>query len=316
MVVDTMRLRVTSVRPEARGIVGLTLASVDGSDLPAFEAGAHVDVHLAGGLCRQYSLIGDAGGVQYEIAVKREPQSKGGSARMHELKPGDELTVGRPRNNFPVMPRASYHLLFAGGIGVTPLFCMARSFVRRRLPFHLHYFASSDDQVAFRDELTSPAMSDHVTLHLGFGPDEVSLTATDALVRPVAGTHLYICGPSPFMDCVRNVAARTLPEAAIHIEHFTHVPAADGREFEVVLARKGLTLTVPADCSILDALTQNSVDVDFACQKGICGTCIVGLLEGQAEHLDSFLTAEERQENRSIAICVSRAKTGRLKLDL
>lgn len=316
MAVDTMRLRVTSVRAEAQGIVGLTLASLDGSGLPAFEAGAHVDVHLADGLCRQYSLIGDAGGRHYEIAVKREPASKGGSAQMHGLRPGDELTVGRPRNNFPVMPQASHHLLFAGGIGVTPLFCMARSLVRRCRAFHLHYFASSVDQLAFRDELMSSAMSDHVTLHVGFGPDQVSLTASDVLTRSVAGTHLYICGPVPFMDCVRSIAARKLPEAAIHLEHFTHEAKGDRRDFEVVLARKGLAFNVPADSSILDVLMQNGVDVDFACQKGICGSCIVGLQEGHAEHLDSFLTTDEKQQNRSIAICVSRAKGSRLLLDL
>src|SRR5580704_15968315 len=140
---DTMRLLVQAVRPEANGIVGLKLASGDGRLLPPFEAGAHVDVHLGEGLCRQYSLIGDVSGSCYEIAVKLEPRSMGGSARMHQLKPGDELVVGQPRNNFPIVRDAASHVLFAGGIGVTPLLSMARTFVRAGTPFHLHYFASS-----------------------------------------------------------------------------------------------------------------------------------------------------------------------------
>jgi len=313
---DTLRLRVTAVRPEAQGIVGLSLASLDGSRLPPFEAGAHVDLHLAGGLCRQYSLIGDPSGSHYELAVKREPQSKGGSVRMHGLKPGDEVIVGRPRNNFPVIARASHHILFAGGIGVTPLLCMARAFVGRGVPFHLHYFASADAQVAFRGELMSSAMADRVTLHVGLGPDDVARVAAEVLARPLPDAHLYICGPAPFMASVSSLARRTLPETSIHLEHFTREAVGEGNAFEVVLARRGVTLAVPRNLSILDVLVQNGVDVDYACQKGICGTCVVRLLGGKAKHLDTFLTPKERAEGCSLAICVSRADGDRLVLDL
>jgi vanillate O-demethylase ferredoxin subunit len=313
---DRIAARVNSIWQDARNVTGVELVPADGGSFPSFDAGAHIDVYLGDGICRQYSLVSDDRDRQrFEIAVKLEANSRGGSRAIHRLQQGDTLTIGLPRNNFPLATSPGDHVLFAGGIGITPFICMARTLVRNYMPFHLHYFTASDADISFWSYLSSPEISGRVTLHTGLRPAEVEATSRHVLEHCTCDSHIYLCGPSAFIECVQKVASSIRPGKPIRLEHFTSPAASDGEAFEVVLARSGQHLRIPPDRSILDVLLQNGTELDYACQKGICGTCIARLLDGIPDHRDMFLTAEERIEGKSLALCVSRGK-GRLLLDL
>lgn len=210
----------------APGIVGLRLASADGSPLPAYAPGAHIDLHLAPGLVRQYSLCCPRPEAQsYRIAVQREPASRGGSARVHDaLQVGARLAMGLPRNDFPVVPDAHHHLLLAGGIGITPLLSMAHAFTAGGQPFALHHWVRSRDRAVFRDELQ--AFGERFTLHVDDEPATRPELA-QVLGVPQAGTHLYVCGPRGFMDWVLGTArAAGWTPGQLHCEYFSPATAA------------------------------------------------------------------------------------------
>lgn len=301
----------------AEGIAAFELAPLEG-ELPSFQPGAHVDVHLPGGLVRQYSLTNGPDKTDvYRIGVKLEPDSRGGSRYMHAaLQEGDTLAISRPHNNFPLRRDAARTLLIAGGIGLTPLVAMAQTLARQALRWEFHYFAQSEAHVAFA-ELLDP-LGAGVTRHLGLSPDETAEQLTKLTGGYVATHHLYVCGPGPMIEATRAIAGEAgWPESAVHFEYFKNESAQDdSSSFEVLLARRNQALTVGPGTSILEGLRGAGVDMPSSCEQGVCGTCIVTVLEGAPDHQDVYLSDTEREAGDRLLTCVSRARSKRLVLDL
>jgi vanillate O-demethylase ferredoxin subunit len=318
---STIPVKVLSATDVAKDIRLLHFVRTDGKPLPPFAPGAHIDLRLGPSLTRQYSLCGTAtDGSSYGVAVKREPESRGGSKAVHEqLKPGSLLEISPPKNNFPVVADALHSVLVAGGIGITPLIAMARALLAADKSFELHYFCRSTDHVAFLDELQSGPLAPYTRLHLGLDREEVGRVLADALLHRPDGGHLYMCGPRPFMDLVQSTARLSWEDPCVHLEYFAAeriAPVEGETSFQVALARRGITLTVEPGVTIVDTLRAAKVDVETACEQGVCGTCITPVLEGAPDHRDCFLTAAEHARGDCIAVCVSRSRTPTLVLDL
>ena len=312
-------LPVTIVRkwPVAETICGFELRPASGV-LPTAQPGAHIDVHMPNGITRQYSIVNGPGESEhFVIGVKREPDSRGGSACMHDdAKEGDNLLVSEPRNNFPLRRDAVKSLLIAGGIGITPIVAMAQALRVQGLPFELHYFAQNREQVAFKGRIE--ALGDAALLHLGYDPEQAGQALKRLLADYRDGHHVYICGPAGMTSAAREIAAANgWPESAVHFEYFKSAVEIDtSSSFEVVLARSLMTLQVSAEKSILETLRENGVTCPSACEQGACGTCMTTVLEGEPDHQDSFLTDAEKEAGTRMMVCVSRAKSQRLVLDI
>ncbi|WP_160287097.1 PDR/VanB family oxidoreductase [Pseudomonas knackmussii] len=315
-----MKVRIQSIVDEALDIRSFRLVRSDGQPFDAYEPGAHVDVTGPTGVTRQYSLCSppdDRGA--YLVAVKKEAASRGGSSALHDVEEGAELDIGAPRNLFRLAPEAREHVMFAAGIGVTPLLSMAYKLNAKGEPYLLHYFARSPEHAAFVELLSGPAFAGKVQFHYGVEPVDLEAALVACLESASAAAHVYTCGPAPFMNKVVDVAKRSRSEDAIHLEHFQADPAANSApagSFEVELANSGVVLHVPADSSLVDVLQAHGCDIDTECREGICGTCIVEVLEGEPEHRDNCLSTKEKASNKQICACVSRAKSARLVLDL
>lgn len=316
-----LQVRVAAKRLVADGVAAFDLAPLDGGTLPGFEAGAHIDVHVPGGPVRQYSLYELADEPRrYRIGVLRDPQSRGGSVRLLEaVHEGDVLAVSPPRNHFPLQRQADHSLLFAGGIGITPLLCMAEQLARDGRSFDLHYCGRSAGRMAFLDRLRQSGHAARVQVHVDDGGPEQQLDARAAIGRPAPGRHLYVCGPSGFMEHILQ-AARSLGwgEDHLHREYFAAAPVdtcADGA-FDLELRRRGQVVRVGADQSAAQALLAAGVPLSLSCEQGVCGTCLTPVLAGVPEHRDLYLTDAEHERNDRFMPCCSRARTPRLVLDL
>ena len=317
----TIEVRVTRKAAEAEAICSFELQAVDGRPLPAFSAGSHVDVHLPGGLVRQYSLCNDPGEThRYLIAVLKDAASRGGSVAMHEqVHAGDTLTISAPKNHFALAHDATEHLLLAGGIGITPLLCMAERLAVTGAAFTLHYATRSRARTAFVERIAASPFAARVQHHLDDGEPAQRLDLAQVLAAPRPGCHLYVCGPQGFMDAVLSTArAAGWPEAQLHWEFFGATPvdtAGDG-SFEVQLASSGRVILVGKDQSVAQALEAAGVIVPTSCEQGVCGTCLTRVLDGVPDHRDLYLTPEEQAAGDQFTPCCSRAKSARLVLDL
>ncbi len=310
---------VTKCERQGGDVVVLELAAANGAKLPPFAAGAHIDVEVAPGLVRQYSLCGDpARGGDYRIGVLRDPNSRGGSAALHAtFAAGTRTRIGAPRNLFPLDPKASYSILVGGGIGVTPMIAMAHALHAAGQAFELHYCARSRARAAFLDELAAVPFAAGVHLHFDDEAAEQRFDPARSFAALAPGAHVYVCGPNGFMAWVRDAATGAgLPDSSFHQEFFTPAEAAGGAPFDVTLSRSGRRVTVGADETIVAALAKIGVKVTVSCEQGICGTCLCNVLEGEPEHRDSFLTDDEKAANDQIVLCCSRAKSANLVLDL
>jgi vanillate O-demethylase ferredoxin subunit len=318
----TIPVRVISAETVATDIRLLTLTTLDGSALPDWAPGSHIDLHLGPGCTRQYSLCGPIGDPSnYQVAVKLEPQSRGGSKFVHEsLEAGSVLDISAPRNHFPLAADAGHSLLVAGGIGITPIISMARALHDKDGEFELVHFSRSIEHAAFRPELEQGSLRHASRFFDGLERDAVEQVLGDVLCKRREHGHLYLCGPQPFMETVRDVASRCgWPEGAVHLEYFAaSAPVDQGVQtsFEVRLARSGVTVTVPAGKTIVEVLREQGVDIETSCEQGVCGTCVTTVLEGAPEHCDSFLTARERAQGDCMAVCISRSLSKLLVLDL
>jgi ferredoxin-NADP reductase len=315
------RVRVKRISVETPEIKVFELESANGEALPAFTPGSHIDVRIDEGLVRQYSLCnGPEDRKRYVIAVKREPDSRSGSRAMHErVAEGDALSVSEPRNHFAIDPSASHHLLLAGGVGITPLLSMARHLQEAHASFALQYFTRSIGHTAFHAFLSRPEFRGKVAFHYAVEPAALHQYLHQLLWQRPDGAHLYVCGPRPFMDLVEDVASSTWPPDTLHAEYFNADPmafAGPRTPFEVRLALTGSTHRVGADKTIVEALGECGIEVPTSCRQGVCGTCVTGLLEGEADHRDAFLTEAERRAGDKIMPCVSRARSKVLVLDL
>jgi ferredoxin-NADP reductase len=274
---------------------------LSGPDLPDWTPGAHVDLHLAPGLVRQYSLCGPG----FRIAVLREKAGRGGSAFVHDrLAVGDRVEVGGPRNHFPLVTAPRY-LFVAGGIGITPILPMIAAAEAAGAEWRLLYGGRSRRSMAFLDRLPDDRTDPRVTVQAG------GLLDLPAAVAEAPGAEVYGCGPAPMLDALLAACP------AAHVERFTPVEVdLPERPFEAVLARTGVTVTVPAGTSLLTAVEAAGVDVLQSCREGTCGTCETTVLEGTPEHRDSVLDETDRAAGDAMMICVSRARGDRLVLDL
>lgn len=316
-----LQVRVARKLPEAEGICSFELQAVDGRPLPAFSAGSHVDVQVPGGFVRQYSLCNDPGeSHRYLIAVLKDPASRGGSAAMHDrVQQGDVLTISAPKNHFALAHDAAEHLLLAGGIGITPLLCMAERLAVTGAAFELHYATRSRARTAFVDRIAASGFAPRVHFHFDDGDAGQRLDLLTLLAAPRPGRHLYVCGPQGLMDAVLGGArAAGWPEAQLHWEFFGAAPTASASDggFEVQLASSGRIIPVAADQTVAQALEAAGVIVPTSCEQGVCGTCLTRVLDGVPDHRDLYLTPEEQAANDQFTPCCSRAKSPRLVLDL
>ncbi|WP_153139376.1 PDR/VanB family oxidoreductase [Paraburkholderia agricolaris] len=313
---STLQVRVAEVIEETAEIRRFELVAEGGGELPAFEAGAHIDVYAGSTGIRQYSLCSAPWERhRYVIGVKREPQSRGGSVWMHDtVRPGASMTIGIPRNNFALETAADRHLLFGAGIGITPLLAMAETLARNDAEFTLYYFARSAAHQAFKTRLAGSPWASRVRYQLDDGGPTIDLAAELAAASPA--THLYMCGPQGFMDAVRR-AASSWPDENVHLEYFAAEPVehVDGDQpFEIELARSGERFHIGRDETIAQVLLDAGVDIMTSCEQGVCGTCVTTYLDGEPEHRDFCLNRRERETR--VALCCARAKTATLVLDL
>jgi phthalate 4,5-dioxygenase reductase subunit len=311
-------LSVARAFPLAAGIHGYELRDPRGAPLPAFTPGAHVTVQTPNGLLRKYSLASDSGDRErYVIAVKREPDGRGGSASLvDDCRAGAQLPCSAPRNDFELSAKAREFLFIAGGIGITPIMSMVRHLAARGdVRFRLYYLTRSANETAFLDELSAAAFSRSVVIHHDGGDPARSLDLWPLLERPRAAAHVYGCGPRPMLQALRDMTGHW-PASAIHIESFADaatLAAAEDRPFRVRLARSGGIVEVAADQSILEALREHGLDVPSSCESGTCGTCRTRLLEGIADHRDLVLASDEQADH--IMVCVSRARSPAIVID-
>ena len=311
-----LQVRVQAMRHEADGIVSIELVSPQGDDLPAFAAGAHIDLHLPNGVVRSYSLwSAPQERRRYVIGVLRDRNSRGGSRYVHEqLRVGSTITIGAPRNNFPLDETAARSVLVAGGIGITPIFGMLNELRRLGRPATLLYCARSRKEAAFVEQL---AGSEGVTLHF----DEEAGAPPDLrgyLASQPADAHFYCCGPTPMLNAFEAQCAE-LGLANVHLERFAPaepVTAMQGSDYECLLAHSQKVVLVPAGKSLLDALLEAGADVDHSCREGVCGSCETAVLDGVPDHRDGVLSKAERESGKTMMVCVSGCKGRRLVLDL
>jgi vanillate O-demethylase ferredoxin subunit len=314
-------LKVAAKAKEADDIASFELVDPAGEPLPRFTAGAHVDIEITPGLVRQYSLCNaPCERHRYLIGVLREPASRGGSVTLVDtVEPGTLVRTSEPRNHFALDPSATRVVLMAGGIGITPILCMAEHLATTSTPFELHYCARSRARAAFLDRISASPFSSRTCFYFDDAPGSMPLDLSKTLKQPGPEDHLYVCGPNGFIEAVLAGALRAgwRPEQ-LHKEFFT--PTLDSASaddaFEVEIASTGTRLTVPANRSALDVLFANGVEIAMSCEQGVCGTCVTGVLKGVPDHRDMFMTDEEHARNDQFTPCCSRAKSDLLLLDL
>jgi ferredoxin-NADP reductase len=312
---EILQLRVTALVWKSAAVRAIELRDRQGSSLPPFTAGSHVDLHLPTGLVRSYSLTNRQGDTdRYLLGIARDPTSRGGSSFIHDqLRLGDILQVGAPRNLFPLDEQAPASVLIAGGIGVTPMVSMTARLAELGRDWTLYYAVRSRPDAAFLSDLED--YGDRIHLHCDDEQGGVlDLAPISASAPPDA--HFYCCGPNPMMQVFAELT-RDVNPVRVHVEHFSPVAAAavEGG-FLVELARSRRTIAVPQGSTILEALANAGVVVPSSCRRGVCGTCETRVLAGTPDHRDSILTAAERAAGRTMMICCSGSRSERLVLDI
>jgi ferredoxin-NADP reductase len=308
------KVRLVGVRYAALDINLYELRSLDGAALAPSTAGSHIDLHLEGGLIRQYSLLPTDEPAVYRIGVKRDPESRGGSTFLHDrLRVGTIIEVSEPRNLFALDESAPYSVLIAGGIGITPLWSMAARLREIGANHELHYVARSPEHMALHDQVQGLAQGRTYfrddAIDGGFDPA--------AIVRDApAGAHFYFCGPPGLLE-VFLAATVGIDATRVHIERFAgSAPAVSGKAVRVVLKRSLKTIVVEPGQTILRAIRGAGIDASYSCEQGVCGACEVGVLAGRVEHRDEILSEAERAANTTMMICCSSALDDELVLDL
>jgi ferredoxin-NADP reductase len=332
----TLKVSVRSITPYGENIRCFEVVDLNNRPLPPWHAGSHIDVHLSdeiGGI-RQYSLCGDpADRFRYRFAVQQEQNGRGGSKKIFEtVHAGSVLSIGAPRNNFAIRYEAQRHLLLAGGIGITPMMSMVHDLEREKCDFTLHYCTRSPDRTAFLDRLAPLQSEGKAFIHWDYGNPSDGLDLKTLLKDCAEGTHLYYCGPPGFMGAVASASAHW-PKGTVHREFFTpsandpaiavanfgaakgdEVAEGMGKPFQVKIASTGEVYDIPSDKTLLEVLRENGFVIETACELGVCGTCRTRVLEGEVDHKDFVLEADEQEHE--MTVCCSRAKSSLLVLDL
>lgn len=312
---QTLHVRVVSVMLAAPSIKHFIFEAVDGSAMPHFSGGSHVVVIMRDGshtYKNPYSLMGDGyHSQQYQIAVRREESSRGGSAYMFEkVKQGDTLELLPPANLFMIDTFARKHLLIAGGIGITPLRSMICDLKHANADYVLHYCVRNTENAAFWEQLSTESGS---RAHLHADGNRLDIP-TLLEVQPI-GTHVYVCGPNRMVEAVKHAAAGLgWSPNHVHYEEFAH--ASGGAPFDVTLARSGADIHVGHNQTMLEALEDAGLEPSYMCRGGVCGACEVTVIEGQLDHRDHYMTNAEKASMQKIMVCVSRAACRRIVVDL
>ena len=315
-----MRVRIKRISYEAETINSYELVAAADGDLVPFTAGSHIDLHLSNSMIRSYSLVNDQSErSRYVIAVNKDAASRGGSSFIHEtLRAGDLITISHPKNNFALQENAAHSILIAGGIGIAPLLSMIRRLGALGRSFELHYAARTRAAAAFLDELNTFKCSTPAELHLHFDQELAGrvLDVPAIVENAQADAHLYCCGPVAMLEAFEATTSDRSAER-VHVEYFKarEKPAAEGG-FHVKLARSNRTITVEPGKTILNALLEAGIAVNYACTEGVCGTCETRVIDGIPDHRDLFLGKEEQAANTTMMICCSGSKSSTLVLDL
>jgi ferredoxin-NADP reductase len=318
---DWTTLRVASVTPVADGVVVLGLQRDDGGELTPWEAGSHLEINLPEcAVVRHYSLCGrrsDTG--EYRIAILRDPDSRGGSAFIHEkVAPGDTIQVRGPRNNFVLESGSAAYTFIAGGIGITPIKPMVEELAAAGIPWKLHYGGRTRSSMAFVDELRALP---HGQVQI-IEQDTQGLLDIDGILADLEPeTAVYCCGPEGLIAAVRDGCERH-GIGPLHFERFA-APEADSAlaaagldHFIVEMAASGAEVEVGHGQSILEAARAVDPGLPSSCEEGHCGTCETPVIDGIPVHRDSFLTPSEQASNETMMICVGGSYTPRLVLDI
>jgi len=311
--------RLTKIEDVARDTKLYTFQRIDGAKLPAYKPGAHIDLHLPNGLLRQFSLVVPASDPDsYVVGVKRDVASRGGSRYIiDEMRVGDQIKISAPRNNFPLIENAEHVVLVAGGIGITPIWCMVQQLAALKRSWKLYYSCRSRDDMAFLETLKT-LEPESVHLHFDTEADGKFLDLAAAIAGAPENTHFYCCGPNPMLKAF-EAAAASRRRSNVHVEYFTpkdDAAAAPTGGFWVELARSGEEYFIPEGKKVLEVLFDAGVDVDYSCELGICGACETRVISGIPEHHDSVLSEEEQATNEKVMICCCGSKTERLVLDM
>jgi phthalate 4,5-dioxygenase reductase subunit len=315
---ETMRaLRIEKIMDVAQDIRSFELVAQDGLELPAFSPGSHISVRVPSGELRKYSLCNDpADRSRYVITVKREAGGRGGSISLVDTAAvGDILPTSLPDNAFALAEKASSYIFIAGGIGITPILSMIRSFGEvAPVPWKLYYLSRTPETCAYREELSAPEFRGKVTLHHSYGEPGQPFDLWPVLERPTSA-HIYCCGPKKLMEAVRDMSGHW-PHAHVHFESFNAGGGVqpEDKPFVVQLAKSGGEYEIPVGRSILEVLRENDCTIPFSCESGTCGSCKTTFISGDVDHRDMVLEPEEMEHK--IMVCVSRAKSAKLVLDL
>jgi tetrachlorobenzoquinone reductase len=321
---DQIEALVRSITLLAADTVAVEFMASDDNELPAFEAGAHVDVLLPNGIRRSYSLCNPSTDRhRYVVGVKKADPSRGASSYIHEhLRVGQRIEITRPRNNFPLVRSAARSILIAGGIGITPIWSMIQTLESEGADWKLYYAARTSGDAAFLSELRALGRAHPGSIDIRFDhePGVAMLDIEDIVSKNAgAGVHFYACGPGPMLDAF-EAATISIPEPNRHLERFSADAKATSEsaltEYEAVLAKSGMTLRITPEKSLLDTLLDAGVSVDFSCMEGICGSCRVAVREGLPDHRDHVLSEEERARNDTVLVCCCGSRTQRLILEL
>ncbi|WP_426135435.1 PDR/VanB family oxidoreductase [Pseudomonas sp. PWP3-1b2] len=310
---------VVSKQEEAAGIASFELAAANGVTLPAYTPGSHIDVEVSPGLIRQYSLCSakEHEG-RYLIGVLNDENSRGGSRALHAIEVGRALRISAPRNHFPLAEDAEHSVLFAGGIGITPILSMAERLETDGQSFELHFCARSADRAAFYSRIVASGFGNKTTFYFDDQKERADLQKI--LQKPQKNSHLYVCGPQGFMTAVLCAATgQGWPEDQLHKEFFVapaHEHSEENRSFDVILSSSGERFQINASETIVEVLERHGFEIPVSCEQGICGTCLTGVLDGEIDHRDSVLSNVEKALNTVFTPCCSRAKGDLLVLDL
>ena len=314
-----IEIRVESITPEAADTKSYDLRPTSDGDLPPFTAGAHIDLYLRNNTVRSYSLVNaQHERHRYVITVALDRSSRGGSYFIHNaLRVGDRFSISMPRNNFPLAEAGAHSVLIAGGIGITPLWCMVQRLQELDRSWELHYCTRTRQAAAFHKALSELPTSVRGRVHFHFDEEQDGrmLDLVALLKGADTGYHYYCCGPVPMLTAF-EAATASLPRDRVHVEYFTakDAPVTSGG-FTVVLARSGRTIAIPQGKSILDALLEAGVDAPHACTMGTCATCETRVIDGTPDHRDVVLSPEEKASNKVMMICCSGCIGDRLVLD-
>jgi len=316
---NLIEVRLSDVEAAARDTNVYTFRRPDGGRLPPYRPGAHIDIHLPNGMVRQFSLLNpDPDPQSYVVAIKRDAASRGGSRYIFdELKVGDTLKISAPRNNFPLVEDAEHVVLFAGGIGITPIWCMAQELAAQNRSWRLYYSCRSRADMAFLATLEKFG-PDAIALHFDDEADGKFLDLAAAVAAAPPNAHFYCCGPNPMLKAF-EAATASQPRHNVHVEYFTPKEEAGEAKlggFWVELARSGEEYFIPEGRKVLEVLYEAGIDVDYSCELGICGECVTRVISGTPIHHDSVLSEEEQAANEKVMICCCGCASERLVLDM